>query len=161
MPRRISRGPAKSRYADRMVSAGLLLLKNHKNDRRVIMAAPNQYRALELIEPIEIIDVKQVSLSDKYSWSWHGRVVGRATFHHLPPSTHANSTNICPIRSLVRSQTNFSMSSISLTCPILIWRSRAYSAAVFADLTPNITVSSPIPCGISIFWHPKSRRAMG
>jgi hypothetical protein len=53
---------AKSRYADRMVSAGLLLLKNHKNDRRVIMAAPNPYRTLGLIEPIEgIIEVKQVS----------------------------------------------------------------------------------------------------
>jgi len=52
-------------------------------------------------------------------------------FHQLPPSTHANSTNICPIKKVVRCQISYSMGFDSDRCPIVIWRSRYYAAAVF------------------------------
>jgi len=43
--------------------------------------------------------------------------------HRPPSSTYANSTNICPIRRLVRCQTLYRMRSIGPSCPILICRS--------------------------------------
>ena len=50
-----------------------------------------------------------------------------------PPSTHTNSTNICPI-TLVRRQMISSICSISVACPTLNWSSCSYWAAVFEIL---------------------------
>jgi len=49
-----------------------------------------------------------------------------------PLSTHANSTNICPIRTLVRHEMVSSLSSTRFKRSILILSSRSYAAAIYA-----------------------------
>lgn len=47
-------------------------------------------------------------------------------------STHGNSTNICPIRTLVRHQMIYSLGSSSAVRQILLFGSRCYPTVVFA-----------------------------
>lgn len=57
--------------------------------------------------------------------------VSRGGIPTTPTCTHANSTNICPIKTVVRCQISYSIGFNSARCLILIWRSGYYTATVF------------------------------
>ena len=54
------------------------------------------------VDVTRLFDVKQVSQSEEYSWSWHGWIVELMEFpwyNYLPP--YVNSINCCLIKILV------------------------------------------------------------